>query len=85
MSESLIIAILGGCVSLIVAIVPKIIDYKVGTAKDIRELKNDVRELKEDNKMNSDMIYQMLDHMATSNNTGQMKRALDQYNQYFRQ
>lgn len=31
-----------------------------------------------------DITYQMLDHMSTNNNTGNMKKALDDYNNYFR-
>lgn len=31
-----------------------------------------------------DMVYQLLDHAATNNNTGEMQRALDQYNAVFR-
>jgi len=84
MDEAIKVAVIGGVFSLLVAIVPKLIDAKSGIAKDVKEIKADIIELKKDNKMNSDMIYQMLDHMATSNNSGQMKRALDQYNEYFR-
>ena len=40
-----------------------------------------------DDKVNmlSDCIYQMLDHMQTNNNTGQMKRCLDEYNKWNRE
>lgn len=31
-----------------------------------------------------DMVYQLLDHAATQNNTGEMQRALDEYNAVFR-
>ena len=31
-----------------------------------------------------DMIYQLLDHAATNNNTGEMQRCLDEYNATFR-
>lgn len=31
-----------------------------------------------------DMVYQLLDHAATNNNTGEMQRCLDQYNATFR-
>ncbi|MDO4378806.1 MAG: hypothetical protein Q4C64_06745 [Erysipelotrichia bacterium] len=40
-------------------------------------IKKDVAEL-------GDVCYQMLDHMATNNNTGGMKKALDEYNKYNR-
>lgn len=40
--------------------------------------------LKKDVEMISDVVYQMLDHMATSNNTGAMKQTLNDYNKYSR-
>ena len=43
-----------------------------------------IDELKENDHKNGDMIYQILDHLASNNNTGEMKRALNEYNQYFR-
>ncbi|MDO4377977.1 MAG: hypothetical protein Q4C64_02340 [Erysipelotrichia bacterium] len=42
-----------------------------------QSIKQDVAEL-------GDVCYQMLDHMATNNNTGGMKKALDEYNKYNR-
>lgn len=41
-------------------------------------------DMQKDINMLSDVCYQMLDHMATENNTGGMKRALDDYNKYNR-
>lgn len=84
MSEAMFVALIGGCVSLCTAIIPKLIDNSSGIGKDIKDIKDDVSALKKNNEMNSDMIYQMLDHMATNNNTGQMKRALDEYNAFQR-
>lgn len=40
--------------------------------------------MQKDINMLSDVCYQMLDHMATENNTGGMKKALDDYNKYNR-
>lgn len=40
--------------------------------------------LKKDVEMISDVVYQMLDHMATNNNTGVMKQTLNDYNKYSR-
>lgn len=40
--------------------------------------------LKKDVEMISDVVYQMLDHMATNNNTGAMKQTLNDYNKYSR-
>lgn len=42
------------------------------------------QDMKSDLNMANDMLYQILDHMATNNNTGEMKRALDAYNEHFR-
>lgn len=61
--------------------------YDVMLANDkkrLDELQELITELKKDLNMSNDMIYQMLDHMSTSNNTGGMKEALDKYNAYFR-
>ena len=38
--------------------------------------------IKRDVEMLSEVTYEMLDHMATNNNTGNMKKALDKYVQY---
>lgn len=84
MSEAMQIAIIGGCVSILVAVIPKIIDNHYGMGKDIKDIKTDVTELKDNDKANGDMIYQILDHLATNNNTGEMKRALNDYNAHFR-
>ena len=84
MSEAMTIALIGAIVSLGTAIIPKLIDNHYGMGKDIKEIKTDVAMLKKDTMMNSDMIYQMLDHLSTNNNSGGMKSALDKYNEYYR-
>lgn len=84
MSEAMTIALMGGVVSLCTAIVPKLIDKYYGMGKDIKEIKSDVTTLKENDQKNGDMIYTMLSHMATGNESGEMKRALNEYNEYFR-
>lgn len=68
----------GGAVLIIVKAVKKVLN----TALQPLYIKID--SLKEDNKKNGDMIYQMLDHLATNNNSGGMKKALDEYNSYYR-
>lgn len=45
------------------------------------EILNDI---KKDLRIQGDMTYQILDHMATHNNTGGMKAALDKYNSFYR-
>lgn len=52
--------------------------------KRLDKLDDAIEDVKKIMKANSDMIYQMLDHMATNNNSGGMKKALDKYNQIFR-
>lgn len=84
MSDTVLVALISGAVSLLINFGSKWLDSKNGIVKDIKEIKNSVSELKDTNQMNSDMIYQILDHLATENNTGEMKRALDEYNAHFR-
>ena len=91
MSDTVMVAMISGAVSLIINFGSKWLDKKNGLAKDIEEIneslteiKNDVTVLKQNDEKNGDMIYQMLDHLSNNNNTGQMKRALDEYNGYFR-
>jgi len=50
----------------------------------LKEITETVEEISEDQKKQGDMVYQLLKHAATSNNTGEMQRALDEYNEYFR-
>ena len=47
-------------------------------------LKEDMGELKSSVRLHGDMIYAILDHEATNNNTGGMKDALDKYNDAIR-
>ena len=84
MSEAMTIALIGGTVSVLVAVIPKIMDNHYGMGKDIKDIKEDVATLKDNDRKNGDMIYTMLSHMATGNETGEMKRALNEYNEYFR-
>lgn len=91
MSDTVMVALISGAVSLIINFGSKWLDKKNGLAKDIEEInksltsiKDDVSVLKQNDEKNGDMIYQMLDHLSTNNNTGGMKKALDDYNQYYR-
>lgn len=84
MSEAMTIALIGSVGALCSAVIPKLIDNHYGIGKDIKDIKNDIVELKSNDSKNGDMIYQMLDHLATNNNSGEMKRALDEYNNHFR-
>lgn len=84
MSDTVLVALISGAVSLLINFGSKWLDSRSGITKDIKDIKESVSELKASNQMNSDMIYQILDHLATENNTGEMKRALNEYNAHFR-
>ena len=84
MSDGVLIALISGSITLLTNVGFRWVDAKSGLKKDVSDIKADVAELKKNDSKNGDMIYQMLDHLATNNNTGEMKRALNQYNEYFR-
>lgn len=84
MDSTILVALITGSCSIATLLLGKLMDKKSEMAKDVREIKNEVILLKNNNQMNGDMIYQILDHLATNNNSGQMKRALDEYNKHFR-
>jgi len=52
--------------------------------KSVDDLAKNVDEMREDLAMNGDMVYQLLNHAATNNNTGGMQESLDKYNAYYR-
>lgn len=84
MDNTVLIALISGICTLLSTVISKWIDYKSGMAKDVKDIKEDIGVLKQNDQKNGDMIYQMLDHLATNNNTGGMKKALDDYNSFFR-
>ena len=84
MDNTVLIALISGVCTMLSTILSKWIDHKSGMAKDVKEIKEDISVLKNNDQKNGDMIYQVLDHLATNNNSGEMKRALNQYNEYFR-
>jgi len=84
METGVLIALITSICTLLSTILAKWIDSKSGMRKDVTDIKEDIGVLKENDRKNGDMIYQMLDHLATNNNTGGIKKALDDYNSYFR-
>lgn len=50
----------------------------------LEKLDKAMEDIKEHLTFQSDMTYAMLSHMATNNATGEMRRALDEYNKHFR-
>ena len=51
---------------------------------DVESIGKKVDKIQQDQQKQGDMVYQLLSHAATNNNTGEMRRALDEYNEYFR-
>ena len=85
-STEQIIAVAGviGALGVIWAVVSKPFKMMEELKKSVDELTKNVTEMQDDLKMNGDMVYQLLNHASTNNNTGEMQRALNQYNEYFR-
>ena len=78
------VAALIGAVTAIWAVVSK--PFK--TIKDISErlekLDGKISTLSKSVEIQGDMVYQLLDHAATNNNSGEMKRALSDYSAAYR-
>lgn len=51
---------------------------------DVAKIGEKVEDIQQDQQKQGDMVYQLLKHAATNNNNGEMQRALDEYNAYFR-
>lgn len=79
MSDVVIVAIITGCCSLLAALIPMIVNAKSAIHKKVDKIAADLETVKTQQDETSDIVYQMLDHMATNNNTGNMKRCLDAY------
>lgn len=62
----------------------RILELLDNDKKRLDKLDDGIADIKDHLAFQSDMIYQMLDHLATNNNSGGMKDALDRYNQHFR-
>ena len=52
--------------------------------KRLDKLDDAIGDIKESLRFQADMTYQILDHLATNNNSGGMKRVMDEYNAHFR-
>lgn len=70
-----------GQVATVIAIISA---FWVFAERVIKAIKDTLKPIKEDVLMLSNMTYQMLDHMSTNNNSGGMKKALDEFNAYAR-
>lgn len=78
------VAALIGAVTAIWAVVSK--PFK--TIKDISDkltaMDSKIATLSKSVEIQGDMVYQLLDHAATNNNSGEMKRALSDYSAAYR-
>lgn len=82
--EIITIASVLGALAVIWGIISKPIKAMDELKKSVDKLTESVADMKDDVAINSDMVYQLLDHASTNNNTGGMREALDKYNAYYR-
>ena len=62
----------------------KVLQMLDNDKKHLAKLDTAIDKLQESTDIQGDMIYAMLSHMATNNNTGGMQNALDKYNSFYR-
>lgn len=81
--QIILLASILGAFSVIYGIVKKPFDSIHNVEKSIEKLTEQVKDIQDDLAVNADMVYQLLNHAATNNNTGGMQEALNRYVQYF--
>lgn len=62
----------------------KVLQMLSNDKEHLDKLDEAVKDIKDHLAFQSDMTYQILDHLATNNNSGGMKRVMDEYNAHFR-
>ena len=62
----------------------KVLQMLSNDKEHLAKLDDAIDKLQESTDIQGDMIYAMLSHMATNNNTGGMQSALDKYNSFYR-
>lgn len=62
----------------------KVLKMLSNDKEHLEKLDEAVKDIKDHLAFQSDMTYQILDHLATNNNSGGMKRVMDEYNAHFR-
>lgn len=62
----------------------KVLKMLSNDKEHLDKLDSTIERLQESTDIQGDMIYAMLSHMATNNNTGGMQSALDKYNSFYR-
>lgn len=82
--QVLAVAAFIGAISAIWAVVSKPFKELKVIADRLDKLDGKMTSLSRSVEIQGDMVYQLLDHAATNNNSGEMQRALTQYNATFR-
>lgn len=62
----------------------KVLKMLSNDKEHLEKLDDAVKDIKDHLKFQGDMTYAILKHMATNNATGEMQKALDDYNEHFR-
>lgn len=82
--QILAIAALIGAVTAIWTVVSKPFKAMKDISDRLSKMEDKLNKMSKAVDIQGDMVYQLLDHAATNNNSGEMQRALDQYNATFR-
>lgn len=82
--QILAFASLLGALAVIWGVISKPIKAVRDLQDSVTKLTDKVDEIKEVQDMQGDMVYQLLDHAASNNNTGGMRQALERYNEFYR-
>ena len=82
--QILAIAALIGAITAIWTVVSKPFKAMKDISDRLSKMEDKLNKMSKAVDIQGDMVYQLLDHAATNNNSGEMQRALDQYNATFR-
>lgn len=82
--QILAIAGLIGALGVIYGVISKPVKAMKELTDSVEKLTESVADIKETVDMQGDMVYQLLEHASTNNNTGGMADALNRYNEFFR-
>ena len=82
--QILALAALLGAITAIWGVASKPFKAIKDISEKISKMEEKLNKMSRSVEIQGDMVYQLLDHAATNNNTGEIQRALDQYNAVFR-
>ena len=82
--QILAVAALIGAITAIWSVVSKPFKAIKDIGDRLSKMENKLNKINRSVEIQGDMVYQLLDHAATNNNSGEMQRALDEYNATFR-